>query len=79
MNRNLKQIFNLFKKNKKLTFTVGGLTTLHAVSMMSIPFIFREIQLLSNPETKENKETQETSKNQPKNPLEHLSGSSSQS
>lgn len=74
MKNSFRAIFEMFKKHKRLTLTFGGLTFAHSVSMMAIPFIFREIQLLSHPET-----TPDDPPTTQANPLLKMAGSTSDS
>ena len=49
---------------------MGGLTVIHSISMMNIPLIFREIQLLSRPKADEEGETKKPKK--PKSEMEKM-------
>ena len=46
---------------------MGGLTVIHSISMMNIPLIFREIQLLSRPKADEEGKTKK-----PKSEMEKM-------
>lgn len=59
MSRFVNKIWTMFKNNKKVTLIMGGLSVSQAVAFMSIPLIFREIQLLSKSNSKSSTDSEQ--------------------